>query len=353
MKIFIYDSFPITDQKRLFVLVRPFYNGSVWEDNSIIKNKWNIDSNISYTNNLNESDCLFIAHPINTYFSNKKASELDQINDLCLKNNIIGYGFISGDFGRAYPDYSHLKYFRMGGFKRQLSNKNLGFPFSLSDQFQRFYHQENPTIKDKPLKPVIGFCGHATPSIKKRLLEYLKFIKENIKRCIDSPFRKDYEPLFASAYERWKLLCDLSADPELDCLFIQREKYRGGAQTSEERENTTQEYYDNIHNADYVVCVRGAGNFSVRLYETLMMGKIPIFVNTNCMLPFEDEIDWKKHVVWVAWEERKNIATLVKKFHESISNEEFREIQVINRELWMHHLSINSIFGYISKNSKI
>jgi hypothetical protein len=353
LKIFIYDSFPITEQKRLFVLVRPFYNGSVWEDNSIIKGKWKIDSKINYTDDLNKSDCLIIAHHINTYFSNNKTSELDLINSLCLKNNIVGYGFISGDFGKAYPEYSHLKYFRMGGFKSQLSKKNMGFPFSLSDHFQRLYHQEDPTIRCKALRPIVGFCGHATPSLKKRVVEYLKYIKVNIGRFFKSPFRKDYEPLFASAYERWKLLQDLESDSNIECRFIYREKYRAGAQTPEERELTTLEYYDNMKDADYVLCMRGAGNFSVRLYEALMMGKIPIFVDTDCLLPFENHIDWRRHVVWIDWKDRKQITTLVKEFHHSLSNEAFEDIQVRNRQLWKNTLSIGGMLTLISHDIQL
>ena len=41
----------------------------------------------------------------------------------------------------------------------------------------------------------------------------------------------------------------------------------------------------------FTFCYRGAGNFSYRFYETLMMGRIPILVNTDCVFPFEDKVD--------------------------------------------------------------
>ena len=66
------------------------------------------------------------------------------------------------------------------------------------------------------------------------------------------------------------------------------------------------EFYENMVSSDYIVCVRGGGNFSVRLYETLAMGRIPIFINTDCLLPLNKSIDWKKHVVWI---EREDIDT--------------------------------------------
>ena len=53
------------------------------------------------------------------------------------------------------------------------------------------------------------------------------------------------------------------------------------------------EYYQNIDNTDYTLCIRGTGNFSVQFYQTLALGRIPIFINTDCILPFEKEINWK------------------------------------------------------------
>lgn len=350
MRIFIYDSFPVIDKKSLFILVRPFFSGSGWGLDSSGTIDWKLKSDIRITDEIHQADFLLIAHPINTYLANHKIDELNQINSLCVSQSIIGYGFISGDFGQAYPEFSHLKYFRMGGFTSQLSDKNLGLPVSLSDHFQRLYQLEDPLIRDKPKRPIIGFCGHATASLSKRIFENLKFIKENVKRFAVSPLRTDYEPLFASAYQRWKLLQDLSADSDLECQFVYREKYRGGALNQLEREKTTQEYYDNMYHSDYILCLRGAGNFSVRLYETLMMGKIPIFVNTDCLLPFENHIDWRKHVVWVEWKDRKNIANCVKAFHDSLSNTEFREIQKRNRDLWKNELSVGGMLTMLASD---
>ena len=113
----------------------------------------------------------------------------------------------------------------------------------------------------------------------------VKCVLENGKRFTKNPFNTVYEPLFASAYERAKLLSYFVKSDKVKTNFIYRENYRGGAITTEQRTKTTLEYYNNILESDYVLCVRGAGNFSVRLYETLMMGKIPVFVNTDCLLP--------------------------------------------------------------------
>lgn len=341
--------FDIVAKTQLFILVRPFYDQNSWSNKP---NHFNIPDFITYTTCISEAHFILIPLPYNYYKKFNKLQELEKIDTLCKKYKIKAYCYISGDLGEDI-DHFDFSYLRPSGFRRKLSYKNIGFPVPLSDHFQRIYQLESPLPRAKTIKPVISFCGHATPSLKKRVVEYLKYIKVNVGRFFKSPFRKDYEPLFASAYERWKLLQDLESDSEIESRFIYREKYRAGAQTPEERELTTLEYYDNMKDADYVLCMRGAGNFSVRLYEALMMGKIPIFVDTDCLLPFENHIDWRRHVVWIDWKDRKQITTLVKEFHHSLSNEAFEDIQVRNRQLWKNTLSIGGMLTLISHDIQL
>jgi hypothetical protein len=103
-----------------------------------------------------------------------------------------------------------------------------------------------------------------------------------------------------------------------------------------------------VRNSDYVLCIRGGGNFSIRLYETLMMGRIPVFVNTDCFLPQTDRIDWKKHVIWVEWVDRKNIAKIVSNFHTYVHSDAFKAMQLANRELWKNELSVAGCLNYLN-----
>lgn len=352
-KIHIPDiPFDSVSKNQLFVLVRPFYDGYRWSSDPI-RTQFNLPDFITYTANAIEAHILLIPLPIQYYLKNNKLIELKQISELCKQLNTKGFCYIAGDLGEHFDDYGSFYFFRPSGFKSKFSKRNIGFPVPLSDHFQRIYQLEVPIIRKKHTKPLIGFCGHATSSFKKRIIEYVKYIKVNTKRFFSSPCRKYYEPLFASAYERWSLLQDLEFDSGIDCRFIYRENYRAGAQTPEERELTTLEYYDNMKDTDYILCLRGAGNFSVRLYEALMMGKIPIFVDTDCLLPFENHIDWKRHVVWVDWNDRKRIASIVREFHDSLSSQEFEEIQMQNRQLWKNQLSVGGMLTMISHDIQL
>lgn len=337
--------FSNTNRPTLFILTRPFYTQSGWTNDEIVRKRWEVSEDFQYTLNIEQADVFFIPKPINTY----SKEELNHFNMICILQKIKGYGYISGDFGKKFKEFSHLTYFRMGGFKSQLSTKNLGFPVSIPD----YYENNTIEFRKKQQQPVIGFCGHAQLSYWKALKEQFVFIKENTKRFLNNPLRKDYEPLFSSGFQRAKLLRGFEQSPIVETNFIYRKHYRAGAITPSERQKTTQEYFENIQNSDYVLCVRGGGNFSVRLYETLMMGRIPIFVNTDCLLPFEGNIDWKKHVVWVEWSDRHQIVKLVAEFHDNLSDKTFKELQQANRVLWKETLSVNNMLKLVKSNNKV
>lgn len=352
MKVYIaHKEIPIQNRKSLFILARPFLNNNKWQFNPLGFEEVDLFVNdFQYELDENQADVILIPFSVNFYFKSNKQSFLNDINLICQSRNIKAYAYVGGDFGIEFPEFSNIFYFRQGGFKSKLSTQNKGFPVALSDHFHRLFELENPLPNKKKDLPIVGFCGHATNSKIKRFKEIVKCILENGKRLVKNPLNKVYEPLFASAYERAKLLTYFEKSDKVKTNFIYREHYRGGAITDTQRTATTLEYYNNILESDYVLCVRGAGNFSVRFYETLMMGKIPVFINTDCLLPFENQIDWKKHVVWVEWKDRKKIAQIVSNFHINLSPDEFVHLQISNRKLWKETLSIKGMLEMISND---
>ncbi len=349
MNIYIPNiDFKNTNPKDLFLLIRPFYSVNGWNNDS--KQDWELTENVNYIENIEFATHVLLPLPINRYFEDEEGKQfLYDLNKQCQKLKIKAFGIIYRDFGIAFPFHSNIIYYRMSGFKYQLAKNNYGFPVAISDHFERLYKQKEIFATTKKDKPVIGFCGHASKSLKKRIKENLVMINENVKRFFSNPLRHDYEPLFASAYQRILILQKFLQSSSITTNFILRKDYRAGAISLSEREKTTLEYYNNIFESDYIFCMRGTGNFSVRFYETLMMGKIPIFVNTDCLLPFEENIKWKDHVVWIEWEERDNIVQIVTDFHSKLSNEQFIDLQLKNRKLWKETLSVKGMLLIISK----
>ncbi len=350
MTIFIPTNLSVEVREReLFILVRPFKGQQGWCNREEQFKKWGLlNAGIQYTDSPALATVLLLPYSINTYCATNNVSRLQEYDTLCQQHGMKGYGYISGDWGLKFPEFKNLIYFRMGGFRSQLSQSNQGFPVSLSDQLVRIFGTTQPSVREKQSKPIIGFCGHASRSIIKWAKENLKVLKVNASRAFHNPFRKDWESLFPSAWHRSRLLKRLDQSAKVTTNFICREHYRAGATTGKLREETTLEYYNNIQQSDYVLCLRGGGNFSVRLYETLMMGRIPVFINTDCLLPFEDTIPWKEHVVWVEWKDRNKIDTLISTYHQRLSADQFRDLQLKNRELWLNTLSIKGMLEMLN-----
>ncbi|MBX2898806.1 MAG: exostosin family protein [Cyclobacteriaceae bacterium] len=346
MRVFIPSDiyFSIPDRE-LFILTRPFKIATGWGNDFSVLSRWDLaNANFLYEDDPAKASVMLLPYSINLYYSSGNKNRLKVYDELCKRYSLLGYAFISGDRGIEYSSLRNIVFFRMGGFQRQLNSNNRGFPVFLSDQLFSIYGKEQPEIREKKDLPIIGFCGHASSSELKRLKELLKLTWINLQRAIKNPMRRDWEPFFPSVWYRAFLLKQLQGSALVKTNFILRDRYRAGATTKEDMQATTLEYYHNIKESDYVLCVRGGGNFSVRLYETLMMGRIPVFINTDCLLPFFDAINWREHVVWINWEDREHIPKLIYEFHSKLSSSDFRNLQLSNRNLWKDRLSVKGVF---------
>jgi hypothetical protein len=115
-------------------------------------------------------------------------------------------------------------------------------------------------------------------------------------------------------------------------------KIRSGFWAPEMSKNDARsEFIDNIKNTTFTLCIRGAGNFSYRLYETLMMGRIPIIINTNQVFPFERIVDYSKFSLII--NDIVDIENTILKFINSKSDYELIEMQLQSREFWVEYCS--------------
>lgn len=203
------------------------------------------------------------------------------------------------------------------------------------------------TLLAKPPVPTLGFCGYvgSAPSI----LAYSLLGRQSKVRGLRL---------------RRRVLGTLRRSPGIRCGFIYRTQYWGGAvrlwprrlrmlarralgrpvhalnpgRDLQREQRVYKEFVENLLGNAYTVCLRGAGNFSYRFYEALAAGRIPLFINTDCALPFADEIDWKKHCVWVEESQIPQAGAILRRFHDQLTPEAFAQLQAANRKLWEDYL---------------
>ncbi len=186
--------------------------------------------------------------------------------------------------------------------------------------------KEDFRYRPKRERPKVGFCGFTGTGLV-RFVYRLQMRFEKVKGLM----------------LRSNSLRYLEETEGVDKSFIRRKHFWGGAKSRfKDNRALAQEvrktYINNLAECDYVLCIRGTGNFSFRFYETLSRGRIPLFVNTDCQLPFSDQINWKEHCVWVEDKDLKNIGELLVAFHENLSDDEFLALQQKNYELWQEWL---------------
>jgi hypothetical protein len=251
--------------------------------------------------------------------------------------------YSGGDYGFSINE-KDIYNFRLGGFKSNLTDNDFVLPSFISDPYLGRF-KSFKTLKKK-YNPKIGFVGHASEGTLKLFKELWHYFRINFKRIFKKT-HADYQSFYPSSNKRYYYLKKLSANNKIKNEFILRKNYRAGVNTEEERQRTSMEFYQNIFDCPYTFCMRGNGNFSVRLFETLAMGRIPLFLNTDSKLPLDEDIDWNKHVVWV---EQKDGQVLDKKllhFHKNISQMDFEKIQSNNRILWDKYLTKHGYFKHI------
>jgi hypothetical protein len=180
--------------------------------------------------------------------------------------------------------------------------------------------------------PSVGFCG---------------FVGSPLKRFGYRALRQHEKSEGLVLRER--ALAALERSSVVRTEFVRRSSFWGGSMSRfhfdpARQQDARGEFVQNLLGTDYALCVRGKGNYSYRLYEVLSAGRIPVFVNSDCVLPFEGRIDWKRHAVWLERCELESAADRVLRFHQALGPAGFSELQRKNRDLWEEWLSPEGFF---------
>jgi hypothetical protein len=120
---------------------------------------------------------------------------------------------------------------------------------------------------------------------------------------------------------------------DIDCDFnvVTRGYLRASPSTREANRRT---FTDNLLRNPYALCVRGRGNFSYRLYEVMSLGRIPLFIDTECVLPFDHLVDWPSELAWVSRDMVGKSAAILRAFHDEHHGPSLPAAQLRIRDLF-------------------
>ncbi|HJQ51912.1 MAG TPA: hypothetical protein VJ838_15465 [Gaiellaceae bacterium] len=228
--------------------------------------------------------------------------------------------------------------FRTSLIRSQRRSNEFAFP-AWSEDFLACYLEGRLRLRPKRACPVVSFCGNTMAGAPTRTLG------STVRRFLGRPQTHVTRGLHGE-HPRTLALLAVDQDRRLEANFILRETFWAGA-VGDTRSllEARREYVANMVDSDYVLCVRGIGNFSYRLYETLSLGRIPVFVDTDCVLPLDFEIEWRNQCVWVDETDVERIGDRVLEFHESLDEAEFEARQRACRQLWETRISPEGFFA--------
>lgn len=211
----------------------------------------------------------------------------------------------------------------------------------------------NIDIRKKSDKPKVGFRGSAKTLFGESVysvrsaLNFLNEILQNLNINVAKRYQWNQGQIV-----RKECLDQLAKNKNIDTRFKVLIRGYLNQHNLTLKENNYFKFINNILTSDYTLCVRGNGNYSYRFYETISAGRIPLFVNTDCVLPFEDIIDWRKICVWVEEDEIDRIDQVLLDFHNDLSNDDFEELQFKIRSVWDTWIKPEAYFSFFEKNIK-
>lgn len=216
--------------------------------------------NITYCDIVNEcknyfskTEKYYICEQIISNQINQQLSELKKQKLPKDKQKIVFYFNDSHESLDLPYDFTIMHY---GIVKTKKKNNHFSMPCIIEPLIEKI-----DIISSLPDKPKIGFCGH---------------YKSHPVRYMDLKYFLERQNLF-------------------DCDFILRKSFWGGRPYDK---NIIKDFQQNMKNNIFNICTRGNGNFSIRLFETMSCGRIPVFTNVDMELPFEDIIDYSKFCIF-------------------------------------------------------
>ena len=329
----IYTENHASEKYWLNYLVHPVR--AFWGDGTEDWPKWEKDflfykDYFEITFDINESDIGFLPLTLNYYIKNNLLSQVDELAKILEKNNKKLIVWIDGDHSVRYKN-SNCIFVRYFGQKSENNQNEFIQPGDMKDDLLNEFLQGELQVRDKSDKPIIGFDGIANYPPLKLAGTILKNSVHNLFHSIlKTQFSPD--PVIPYLIKRKEVLKKLSDQSEIITNFTIRDSFATG--TIGENKTARLEYVNNIINSDYTLCYRGAANYSLRLYETLCLGRIPLFIDTDCVLPFENEIPWKDICLWVEESELNHIDEKITDYHGSMNGVQFKEKQSQCRHIW-------------------
>ncbi|HEY9770741.1 MAG TPA: hypothetical protein V6C71_20005 [Coleofasciculaceae cyanobacterium] len=206
-------------------------------------------------------------------------------------------------------------------------------------------------ILPKQKKPAVSFCG-TTSSIGKLSqigkvllpIQTAKLVLSSgkISRKIDIRLREGMSLKLRETAIKL-LTIDRRINSYFDVTNPQQSYYNKDESNRIKLENL---FVDNISKCDYVLCVRGTGNYSGRFYMALNAGRIPVVIDTDIVILFENKL----HLVKVSVKSIEKIGDYILEHFETTSEAELEIMKQENRNVYHQYIAPDKFLPNFLRN---
>jgi hypothetical protein len=114
-------------------------------------------------------------------------------------------------------------------------------------------------------------------------------------------------------------------------------------------EDKLNHFINTTSKSKFALCPRGYGKSSFRLYETMQLGTVPVYVSDDHYLPWTDELDWNEFCVLV---KQKDIGDL-KNILLNISTEKYDRMLNKIKQIYNDYFTLEGTCEQIIKRVKL
>jgi hypothetical protein len=204
-------------------------------------------------------------------------------------------------------------------------------------------------LRPKADLPVIGFCGWANySSLFNCLGSYVNALYTRTRAAFSIFHASYFRALRRGLPLRRKAIKVLKKSTIVRTSFVIRDSYSGHAETIRmDPKQAREEYIRNLRDADLALSIKGGGNYSLRFFEALSLGRVPLLLDTECVLPLEKVIDYSAFMVKVPQLKLGKIDRVAADFWRSLTPDRYREMQEKARQAFETHLSVKGFFTFM------
>ncbi|HBV01164.1 MAG TPA: hypothetical protein DEF00_02075 [Candidatus Taylorbacteria bacterium] len=238
------------------------------------------------------------------------------------------------------PDHAIL--FRVSCYRHHKKHNEIIMPYFVEDM--RASYAIEP--KGKSESCVVGYCGQSQfQNARRKARASLKWILFWVLLCA----RRDKEPLVhkLGTFLRSEALSILRKGG-VATSFIERPFYSLHRSTMPlDPREVRHEYVENLRECDLALSVRGGANASQRFYETLSASRIPLFLDTDCVLPLEEIIQYDEVLLRVLSRELSTLSERASAWFTIQSPESFLLREKRARKLYDEYLRLDKYFAIV------